>query len=374
MGAPEELPRSDRYLRIHIAGPGDTPERVAREVRGAAWLSADDLNALREGNGLTPNCILNPGDPLCMNISQLLAAERDQWIRGRPTFNRAFGREAATRRLGEEAPCFIEPFGQFANLCETSRYATGPNISRALGFGMSIGSAYALGAQGELGRVAKLADEVYSDVMAAMARHSASPFGASKTQVGTLDRLLRGNAKYRELVARLDKLPAFLRQQLAPLPPAIGASGQWVRRQIIVPRGVQNPAAYVGRFSGKLGGQVLRYARLGGRLTWYIPAVMGVYETAIAPAGHRARTAVGEAVGIAFGASATALAGYAAGAALSMSVGAFVLPGIVVIACVALVGGAAGFVAYEKGKVVGITLYDAFQEYIYQLVHHWVVG
>jgi len=131
------------------------------------------------------------------------------------------------------------------------------------------------------------------------------------------------------------------------------ANAEFLRRQFLTPRGVAS-GALLGRVSNKLGAQVLRYGKIGGRATWLFPAVLGAYNVYDAPPEQRLRTASGEILGIAFGALGTTIGTIGASLLLSVIIG----PGAIAIFACVLIGAVVGYGLSQVGKQGGYLIYD----------------
>ena len=364
---------SDETQPIVLARPGESPQSLAREMSRYSELSFDDsIGTLCDNNRMSqrlPHC---GGRPLWIRPEPLQANACSVWEHDRRQIEYAFAPSPLARGVAQQDPWLLTQMYDFAESAAQNRWAIGKQVSQLAGFGSTGVSAVSGVLQRELQGIAQLADRVYSDVMVRFSA-SRSPFGVSNAERGALERMLKSHPEYGQLRKALDALPKFVQRRLgnihmpsSPLPNA-----DFFRRQFVVPKGVR-PGVYLGRVANRLGGQVLRAGSYARRATWYVPAILGVYNTLTAPQGKKLRTGAGETVGVVLGAGGSAVGGVVGAAAAGLVSGLIVVPGGVVV--VAAVAGAAvgGYVMYEFGKSVGHSLYDTLSETIGEWADTWV--
>jgi len=349
------MPETPPFL---VTRPGESLDSLSATLHRASGIDISTAQRLlRDNNDLDAMRRLHAGQALCVATAPLAGAERERWLSERQHVMRVLSTNHPLRGLTQETPSLIMPLGQFAETARQSGWLTGDRFAELGGYGATGVSAYAETIGRELLAISRLADDVYRDVLHRFS--GSSPFGVSKTQLGQLEAMLRSHPKYQALRMALDKLPAYITRKLGPIDLAghTRAHADFFRRQFMVPRGVAS-GAFLGRVSNQLGAQVLRYGKLAGRATWFVPAILGAISVANAPRGQRLRIASGETLGIALGA-----VGTTAGTLLATAlVGLIVAPGIIVIAAGILGGAALGYAGYKFGKFGGTLLYDFFSD------------
>jgi len=270
-----------RKVEIRVMGPGDTIANVATKLATPSIPAREVEALLRSNNALPPACARIDG-----------ACSAPTWSRSALSRSMS-GPSDAHRQCTPFAPtpvsgvsCMKSP-GSSMPLAASRRCAIAPAGAQAPGSlrrratWRGGGSAYAFTMERHLGAIAQMADELRVDALAKFGS-AASPFQLSQGQSPALGQWLQMNPTYHNLRKSLDDLPRYIRNRMGTIGPSVaspaGTHGRWFRGQFVLPHTGANPGAYVGRVARRLGGQVLRYGKIGTRLTWYVPAVLGVYE------------------------------------------------------------------------------------------------
>ena len=352
---------SEETLPIVLARPGESSRSLADALSQSAGQPTDTLESvLRTNNALDPKRDLSGGTPLWVGPDLLHPPERERWWQERGPILRAFDGFPQGQRLAREDPWLLGPLSRFAERAQVEQWLTGRRLAQLGGYASTGASGYSTALHRELQGIASVADDVYKDVMSRFSG-SRSPFGVSRSQSGALEQMLRSHPRYASLRRALEGLPRYVQRRLGDLslPPGPRGNAEFVRRQIVVPRGVQ-PGAHLGRMSRLLGNEVLRVGRNARVFTWAVPAVIGVYNTWTAPEGQRLRTASGETVGVILGALGSA-AGAGAGGVL-IATGLVAGPGVIVFVASVIGAAAIGYGFYELGKTTGTFLHDVVSE------------
>jgi len=366
---------SDETHPIILARPGESPESLAREMSRHSELSFDDsITTLCDNNRMSqglPHC---GGRPLWVRPEPLQANACSVWEEDRRQIEYAFAPAPLARGVAQQDPWLLTKMYDFAESAAQNRWAIGKQVSQLAGFGSTGVSAVSGVLQRELQGIAQLADRVYSDVMVRFSA-SRSPFGVSNAERGALEQMLKSHPEYGQLRRALDALPRFLQRRLGNihLPSSPIPNADFFRRQFVVPMGVQ-PGVYLGRVANRLGGQVLRAGSYARRATWYVPAILGVYNTLTAPEGKKLRTGAGETVGVVLGALGSSAGGFAATATAGWlaTAGVVILPGGVVFVAAVAASAVVGYAGYTGGTWLGESLYDTLSETIGAWADAWV--
>jgi hypothetical protein len=211
-------------------------------------------------------------------------------------------------------------------------------------------------AHSALGRIQTLAGGIVKDAAQALGPQAITSKSAS--DLGRLERFLKGHHKYGQLRAEIDRLPGFLKSRLgsiAPTPGVDAASARWMRRQFIIPADKMASASrYVSTTSGRLAASAQFVGRLGAATTWVLPAAVGIWNAANTPAHLRSKVTLQETAGVVLGWGGTMLGVFLGGMLVTIlaftGVGAFVV--------IALAGAGMGLALSEGGKAVTGSLYD----------------
>lgn len=357
----------DDLVPIILSGPSDSPRTLAGELSRQTGKPLDEsLRILCLNNGLDPALRRCGGRPIWIQPNALDPAGLGHWSQERGTILRAFQPVRNARRVAQEEPWLLQPLAKFVETTDRNGWLTGQRFAELGGYGATGASAYSGVLSRELRGIAQLADEVYKDVMRQLAQ-SRAPFGVSRGQRPQLKALLKAHPRYAQLRRALDGLPKFVQRRLGDIQLPSGPQGnaRFFRRQFVVPRGVR-PGVYLSRITNRLGDQMLRSARYAKTFTWVVPAALGVYATATAPAGQRLRTGAGETGGVVFGAMGSAAGGAAValGGSLLVAAGIVAVPGAIIFVTSVVAAGTAGYLGYSLGKTTGEALYDAIEEVV----------
>ena len=239
----------DELHPIILGRPGESAQSLAGQLSRYSELSFDDsLRTLCQNNQITPHLPHCGGQALWIRPEPLSKHACLAWEEDRQQIGRAFLSAPNAARVAQENPRLLSQLHSFVDRAEDSKWGMGEALVRAASLGATGASAYGEVLQSELGVVAQLADEVYTDVMSRF-RASRSPFGVSRAERGALEQMLRSHPSYAQLRRALDDLPRFVRRRLGSLqlPRSPLPNADFFRRQFVVPNGVRP-----GRTSGEL--------------------------------------------------------------------------------------------------------------------------
>jgi hypothetical protein len=240
----------------------------------------------------------------------------------------------------------------------------GGDVVRGISYGLGGVSGLAASGGMAVGTIDTLVRQIYTDAV--------KTFGAKmvvskqKNQLLRLTRFIKNHPNYNQLMRSFKELPEFLlpgpRNKIVPP----GASqinnhlARHFRKQYFQAFRHWSSDKYLPTIARQLRGRVKLFKGIGRGATWYVPAVIGLYNVAEAPPQTRMRTLFEEGFGIVGGAFGT----WTGGTLLtSGAIGLFTLCGLcmgpagifVVVFLFATAGGIAG---NELAKRIGSAIYD----------------
>ena len=184
----------------------------------------------------------------------------------------------------------------------------------------------------------------------------------TKANLAQMADFIKAHPGYPELMRQLEKIPDFLlpmsKSKLVP-PAGAGKDATLLARHF----GKQyfqafrhwNSGRYMGTIAKQLNGRINMFRALGRHATWYVPAVIGLYNAYEAPQEVRLHTLFEEGFGIVGGMAGAWLGGELIGAGIASvlclgPLGAFLL--------VFILATGAGLYFSEKFRRLGAGIYD----------------
>jgi hypothetical protein len=255
----------------------------------------------------------------------------------------------------------------------------GDDIVRGVSYGLGGVSGLAASGGMAVGTIDTLVRQIYSDAV--------KTFGAKmvvskqKNQLLRLTRFIKNHPNYNQLMRSFKELPEFLlpgpRNKIVP--PGISQINNHLarhfRKQYFQAFRHWTSDKYLPTIARQLRGRINLFKSVGRGATWYVPAVIGLYNVAEAPPQTRMRTLFEEGFGVVGGAMGT----WAGGTLLaSGAIGLFTLCGLclgpagifVIIFICATAGGIGGNELFKWGArkiydfsdINGDRVYHSFEE------------
>ncbi len=250
---------------------------------------------------------------------------------------------------------------QIVEMLKSSGAAVGKkDIINATSYGLGAVSGYASSSSMSLGSVNDLARELYSEAIEKFGKktvHSKNTGHLSKMQS-----FLKGHPKYGQLMVQIRNLPKhlFLKLPKNSFVPANtlanNAVARHFRKQVALPlKKWGNSSKYVSSMAKQLNGRLSLFKGLGRHATWYVPAVIGLYNVYDAAPEVKVRTLFEEGFGIVGGAIGT-YAGSALGGLIALTILGLGPFGLFV--AVLICGSAGGIFGMELFKSGSAAVYD----------------
>jgi hypothetical protein len=261
--------------------------------------------------------------------------------------------------------------GMIRSLKEAGASVDGSDVVRGVSYG--VGGASGLAASGGMavGTIDTLVRQIYTDAV--------KTFGAKmvvskqKNQLTLMARFIKSHPNYNQLMRSFRELPEFLmpgpRNKIVP--PGTSQINNHLarhfRKQYFQAFRHWSSDKYLPTIARQLRGRIKLFRNIGRGATWYVPAVIGLYNVAEAPPQTRMRTLFEEGFGIVGGAAGTAI-GMAVGGVIAISILGIGPLGLFV--AIFLCTTAGGIIVNEIGKRIGGGVYDYSSQFFDGMFYH----
>jgi len=322
-----------------------------------------------------------PGN-LLVDITPLRLTKFDKvyWRGERQLYMSYFQRmQPMTREMFQQAG--PEETYILARLIEVLRQQGAAVGSQALvlGLGYGAGAISGLAASGQMSvaGINALMREMAADAVAKFGTGLASSKKAH--HLAQVAKFLKSHPNYTRLMRQVEELPRMLlptaRHKLVP--PAAGnvdsaALARWFRKQYFQGFRRRPSGQYMGPIARQLNGRVNLFKGLGRHATWYVPAVIGLYNVFDATPEVRMHTLFEEGFGVVGGALGTL---FGSAVVASSVLGMFTIVGFClgpagIFVTVFLCATAGGIVGSEIGKKIGGAVYDIGSQLDFGQIYH----
>lgn len=246
----------------------------------------------------------------------------------------------------------LQRMGAGVGMQDTVKYA---------GYGIGGVSGYAASGELALANTQILARELYAEAVAQLGEKAVSSKTAAN--LARMQHFLTTHPKYQQLMQALKELPEHLLPQGRRVPNlrsgSVNAAARHFRKSFALPYDKWNSTRYLSTIGRQLNGKVSFFKGLGRHATWYVPAIIGVYNVSQGPAEQQMASLFSEGFGIVGGAIGTwvgaELIGVGIVSALCLGpLGAFVV--------IFLIGAGLGITFAEGSKWFGGTVYSASEK------------
>lgn len=352
------------HARMFLAMPGNTIDSIAKSMFDNSPYIGLPLSAKRavliHNNPDLIRCLDTGRVPrqMILGITPLRLSRFDKayWQHERPAYlGYLQDMTPLTREMfqgaGPETSCLLA--GLVQALSEAGAAVGGGGAVT----GISSGAA----AASELGlaRINGLARQIYADASAQFGRKAAASL--TKANLAKMARFITSHPSYPALMREIEQVPrALLPMSRARLmPPAVaGVNAQVLARhfskQYFQAFRHWPSGKYMGTIARQLNGRINFFKAMGRHATWYVPAVIGLYNVYEASPEMRVRTLFEEGFGVVGGWGGTEL-GVAMGLGIVAVLGLGPLGLFITVFICASAVGMAGNLA---GKNIGSKIYD----------------
>jgi hypothetical protein len=234
----------------------------------------------------------------------------------------------------------------------------------------SSASGLATAGAANLARINGLAGQIFDDAARQFGRKAATSL--KQAHLGRLAKFIKAHPNYPELMRQIKKVPRFIlpMPKSKLLPPAAASVdtrslARYFNKQYFQAFRRWPSGRYMKTIARQLNGRVNMFQAAGRHATWYVPAVIGLYNVWDAPPEMRVRTLFEEGFGIVGGWAGTEL-GYAAGIGIVAILGLGPLGLFVTVFICATMGGMIGSGLLKWG---GGQVYDESIELGDQIYH-----
>lgn len=235
------------------------------------------------------------------------------------------------------------------------------------GYGVGGVSGYSASAQIALANAQTLAREIYAEAIAKFGEKAV--LAKKSANLARMQQFLTTHPKYGQLMQSLRELPRHLLPKGRLVPAVNGgaanAAARHFRKTFSLPYDKWNSSRYLSTVGRQLNGKVSFFKGLGRHATWYVPAVIGIYNVATAPQEQKVKTVFEEGFGILAGALGTKL-GVIAGIGIATVIGLGPFGWFV---AVFICAGIAGMAFNAGGNWLGGKTYDFGNNVIGTIYH-----
>jgi hypothetical protein len=351
-------------MNILLSGGSDTIDSMALRVFDGtvhSTLSPNTLRAVFLANNLSARAYLNgdrlpPFKPFVGVPVMLKPYDVHYWKNEITVFGDTLNQlDPTTRELFQEAgPQNALSLAEIIALLSDDGFAVGADdILRGASYGLAGVSGYAASSNMALSSVRQTAQRIFTDAVNRFGPQVATSKKAAHLR--QVDQFIRSHQAFPGLMRQVQELPNHLFSSIPKkiVPPVNSTVPHHVARHFRKEyfQAFQNQSAsrYMNTIAHQLKGRVSTWSKAGRFGTWYVPAVLGLYNVATASPEMRMRTLFEEGFGVLGGAVGTHLGMTAGlGIAFVLGLGPFGLF-IAVFVCAT----AGGILLYESGKWFG---------------------
>jgi hypothetical protein len=244
------------------------------------------------------------------------------------------------------------------------------HILRGASYGMAGVAGYAASSNMALSSVHQTAHRIFTDAVNRFGPQVATSKKAAHLR--QVDQFIRSHQAFPGLMRQVQELPNNLFSSVSKkIVPPVNSNvphhvARHFRKEYFQAFQNQSSSRYMNTIAHQLNGRVSTWSKVGRFGTWYVPAVIGLYNVATAPSEMRVRTLFEEGFGVLGGAAGTHVGMMAGiGIAAVLGLGPFGLF-IAVFVCAT----ASGILLYEGGKNIGGRAYEIGETFEDRLFFH----
>ncbi len=341
-----------------IVQNGETIDKLAETLarkNPAAYGSKEEARSIILENNPTAKNGIWPGIGLNITPRAYGYQMPDAWNADEPTVHHEFRKmNRDTQQLLSQDPDAARAMLEGMEGAKKNNWAVGwDDIINTASYGVTGIDAY-YGTQIKyFGTVKELASQLAKEAVGKFGEERV--FSKNKVHLQKLEFFLSQNPTFHRLQENIKQIPRTLTKNLgktAPTPNIGNSNARWFRREILIPS-MKRGSRYFSSMNNLVGKNLVRVGRIGTTTTWFIPAVIGVYNTVTASPADRWKVGLENSFGVVLGA-------YGTGAGISAGVGIasiLAISGGWAFVIVALFAGALGFIGGKLGNYLGDAVY-----------------